>query len=490
MNRALLPGAVLAGLFAADAVGQTPVRVLFLEPVNAVNTQTAEIEQHNVLYRPAANPEKYTPWLQNDPAARAFRLYRDACEIAHPGSGIPDYYVALVKGGNHAAVGFRVQSGDRIEEHPRQPYILLDAEESRFQTTLLHETGHMAMSMVAGGRVFEDKPVAAVPHTTAALTGRSTAFSEGYAIHLETVQAHLGSDSRNRQRFHRGMVLFGEGPFQATEYFRHSTDLTSYAQNVARYTEVRDNNFSFESAFQGPDYLRVQLEKARDFATVRDANQLLQSEGYYAAFFFLWVMRGTSVPEDAVIDTRERKVLRTMHAVLAEKAELKSEPWLLRVVVEYVKLFPEEKAAIVDALNDTSHGVFVDPEAAALWKKHYLAALTLDVENLNLKGLTAARKGWREQVFADPAVLFSRLGPEIACELPGAKIHIAAFGEDLPVSFDANTVQPGVLRLVPGISEGEITALLAARTAKPFATAADFQARSGLKPPTLASLKY
>jgi hypothetical protein len=480
----------LAGFMAACAAGQAPVHVIFLEPVSAVDTRGAEISDRNPLYRLAANPERYTPWLNNESAARAFRLYRDACEIAHPGSGVPHYYVALVKGGNHAATGFRLEKLGKVEEHPRQPYILLDAEDWRFETTLLHETGHMAISMVAGGRGLEAREIASIPHSTAALTDRNTAFNEGYAIHLETVQAHVGRDRWNRQRYHREMVLFGDAPFQQAEYFHHSADLTSYSQNVARYTEVRENNFSFESAFQGADYLRVQLEKARDFASVRDANQLLEAEGYYASFFFLFTMRGSAVPDAATIEGRENRILRAIQAAFTANPGLESGPWLVRVVTEYMKLFPEEKAAIVEALDDTSHGVFVDPAAARLWREHYLAALRLDVGGLNREGLAEARRHWREQVLADPAVLLSRLGPEVPCELPAAKVRLVAFDEEAAVRFDVNTVQTGILRLIPGIGETEIDALLAARTGRPFSGRDDFQKRAGLKPASLAALKF
>src|SRR5208282_1233005 len=113
---------------------------------------------------------------------------------------------------------------------------------------------------------------------------------------------------------HRETILFADAPFQQAEFFHHSADLTSYSQTVARYSDVRENNFSFESAFTGPDYLRVQLEKARDFAAVRSANQLLQAEGYYASFFFLFTMRGSGIPDMATIDRRERQMLRAMHA--------------------------------------------------------------------------------------------------------------------------------------------------------------------------------
>jgi hypothetical protein len=108
-----------------------------------VNTSGAEVRAVMPLYHRAADPAKYTPWLENESAKRALRLYRAAYQIAHPGGGTPDYYVALVPGGNHAAVGFKVQDGEKVEEHPKQAYILLDAEPDHFEATLLHETGHV-----------------------------------------------------------------------------------------------------------------------------------------------------------------------------------------------------------------------------------------------------------------------------------------------------------------------------------------------------------
>src|ERR1017187_2641154 len=385
----------LMGLAAARASAQVPVpvNVIFLEPLGRVDTGGAEITQKNPLYRKVADTARYTAWLHNESAERAFRFYRDACEVARPG-GVPEYYVALVKGGNHAAVSFRVQNGNAVEEHARQPYILLDPDPASFETTLLHETGHMAMAMLAGGRQLDGIQVAAIPHTTAALSDRTTAFSEGYAIHLETLEAHLGRDPKIRQLYQRQQVLFGDAPFRSAAFFRHSADPPSYSQTLARYGEVRDNNFACDSSFQGPDYLRVQLEKARDFARLRDANQLQQSEGYYASFFFLFVLRGSGIPDDAVIDQRERQIMRAMRAMFGTPAAGDpadgSNPWLLKLTAEYMKQFPEEKTAIVDALNDTSHGVFVDPAALGLWKDHYLGALQLDGAKMNMQGMMAA----------------------------------------------------------------------------------------------------
>src|SRR5262249_30541712 len=152
--------------------------------------------------------------------------------IAQPAFASSNYYVALVPGGNHAAVGFRLAAGQRTNEFPRHPYILLDPEASRFDTTLLHETGHMIMALLAGGRQLDGLELASIPHSTAALSDRATAFSEGWPIHLETLAAHLAQAPDLRRRYHPQTFEFGDVPWKSAEYFRHSVDLTSYSQNL------------------------------------------------------------------------------------------------------------------------------------------------------------------------------------------------------------------------------------------------------------------
>jgi hypothetical protein len=143
----------------------------------------------------------------------------------------------------------------------------------------------------------------------------------------------------------------------------------------------------------------------------------------------------------------------------------------------------------VDALNDLSHGVFVDPGAAGLWREHYLASLRLDLAHLNRDAINAARKRWREQVLADQHALYSRIGPEIVCTVPAVTVRLVAFGEDAPLRFDVNTVQEGVLRLAPGISEEEIARWEAERAKAPFASDADFRRRVALRDQVRAGLK-
>src|SRR5262245_32593327 len=110
---------------AAAAWGQAPVNVIYLEPAVEVSTNRAEITEAALSYRRVTDVSRYQSWTKNPYAERAFRLYRIAHDIARPGKGTPDYYVALVKGGNHAAVGFRLQENGKMVDHPGQPYILL-----------------------------------------------------------------------------------------------------------------------------------------------------------------------------------------------------------------------------------------------------------------------------------------------------------------------------------------------------------------------------
>jgi hypothetical protein len=475
----VLPAAAACLLSALSAVAQTPV---FLEPLKPVDTRGPEAGKANRIFK-RVDGAKYLPWLQqSDAARRAVKLYAQAFAIVeakgNPRKQPREYPIALVPGGNHAAVGFQVQGSDgKLEDYPNVAFMLIAPDERSFQSTLLHETGHVAMSMLAGGRELPRADVCAIPHTTAALTDRATAFSEGYAIHFEALTAHVAMEPGVRGRFHRESVMFGNGRFQDVEFFRQSSDLASYSQSVARYLEVRENNYAFEPAYSGPDYLRIQMEKARDFARLRDANQLLQSEGFHASFFYLWLIRGEGKPAESVIVARQERILRALSAMFDGIAKFEEDtPWLLHFVKQYLSMYPDEKPAMIDAFLDLTHGVFLDAGARELWRGHYLGALQLDRQRMNLDGITTARKQWSAKLNASPDALFERVAPQVGCALKGADVKIAAFGEASPLIFDVNTAPEAILRLAPGISDAQVRAWLEKR---PFTTLAKVAESTG-----------
>jgi len=481
---------VWAAVGVAGEVAVGGVRFVFMEP------EGGQPEGQPPLYRLVSDPEqiaRYGRWLENDSARWAVDVYRRARTVAAArglvGNQPAEYFVALVPDGNNAAVGFRLRTEKAVQAYPRTAYIQLGPEEWRFTTTLLHETGHVALAMLAGGREVPKREIAAIPHTVAAITDRGTAFDEGFAIHLETLVAHVSAAPEVRQRYKHDQFLFGPAAKMRGEYYQHSSDLLTFAQTTARYAEVRDNNFAFVSAFKGPDYLRVQMEKARDFAALRDANQLLQSEGFYGSFFFGFLVRGGATPLSDTLRQRQDKVMTALAEMFATRPVTPDAPYLLEFVESYRQLYPAEASEVLDVLLDLTHGVFVDPEAASLWHEHYLAALRLDLQQLGRERIDAARERWRSTAAKEPGLLYSRLGPQLRCEVAGQIVKLVGLKTDAPLSMDVNTAEEGIVRLVPAITDAEVVSWLAARARAPFANVEDFRARAGLSAKTLASLK-
>lgn len=476
-------------LSCAAVYAQNPeVRVVFVEPLGTAESE--DVPAYRVVTEPARIQE-LEGWMANESARRALDLYARAWAATPRGrrGDPPVYHVALVPGGNHAAVGLRLVDDPDPEAHARTSFIQLAPKDWVFSTTLLHETGHVVLSMLNGGEEIPRREIAAISHTTAALTDRGTAFDEGFAIHLETLAAHFASEDWLRDRYHHRRFRFG-APDLLGEFHRPAGDLLSFSQTVARYHEVRENYFAFAPAFTGPDYLRVQLEKSRDFSRLRDANQLLQSEGFYASFFFSLLVRGGAAPTPDRVRERQHKVLAAMAEMLGTGKRTADDPFLLLFVDSYLDKFPSEATEVIDVLLDLSHGVFVDREAANLWRDHYLGALRLDLAERHNEKLEAARGRWRAEVLQDSKALHRNLGPQIRVEVAGPTVTLVAFGESAPLSFDLNTVEEGVLRLIPGITDAEVERWIRARGTRAFADVEDFRRRSGLRKETLARLAF
>ena len=378
------------------------------------------------------------------------------------------------------------ESGKQTLEH--STYIELDPDEWAFKSTLLHETGHMILAIFNEEKEIPKREMVPIPHTTVALTDRGTAFDEGFAIHLETLAAHFLEDPAIRNRYDHRKFSFGV-PSMLGEYHRLAGDLFSYSQTQTRYNQVRENSLAFVSAFKGPDYFRVQLDKTRDFSELRNANQLLQSEGFYATFFFSYLVRGDSVSRETV-SQRQTKLLETLAATLSGGTLNAEVPFLIQIVKELMNRYPDEAKETADVLLDLSHGVFVDSNAAKLWHDHYIGSLHFDVGEAKNQAIETARDQWRTEVIKNSKVLDSMLGPQLRIEVPEVSILLISFEEPAPLSFDANTVQEGIIEMIPEISDTEVKIWMDQRNAKPFADFDDFKKRCPLNPKALSHLKF
>lgn len=462
------------------------VRLIFMEPdAPAVNDEMP-------VYRIVTDTNrltKYTKWIDNEPAQWAIRLYGEAKDVMDTAGhvDIPTYYIALVEGGNNAAIGFSLHDNSGINSYPDVPYIKLAPEDWVITTTFLHETGHVVLYILNGRKEIPKREIASIPHSTAALTDRGTAFDEGFAIHLETLAARFSSDPIVRERYHHDRYLFGTSDIHS-EYDRQVADLLTYSQSRARYQDVAENSFAFCSAFKGPDYFRVQLEKSRDYSSVRSPDQLLQSEGFYASFFYSFLLRGTATLD--TVNQRQERMLRALAFMFGSHQIDSESPFLLYFVQSYMKLYPEEASEAVEVLLELSHGVFIDPQGATMWRNHYIGALRLDMAERSNKKIQNSLNGWRTEVMNDSNVLYSRLGPQIRCMVPEDSLMLVAFGENSVLSFDVNTVEEGIIRIIPDITDQEVDSWLMERDKRPYVDAADFKNRSGLSKGTLEQLKF
>ncbi len=455
-------------LFFCTGAHAQPLNVLFMEP--DTTRAKAELPAFQLIYD-VQRLKTYNGWLNNGAARWAFDLYEQAWKISNP--SVASYYIALVPGGNHAKVGFQLSDGSLVKALPHMTYIELEPEEQVFITTLLHETGHMILTMLNGGKEIPKKEIVSIPHTTAALTDRGTAYDEGFAIHLETLAAHYLDDPFIQDRYNHARVAFGV-PSMLGEYHRIAGDLLSYSQTRTRYIDIRENHFAFAPSFRGPDYFRVQLEKSRDFSELRTANQLLQSEGFYASFFFSYLVRGNATSQKIVVE-RQQKMLKMLAALHASGKVDAETPFLLKFVETVITKAPEEGKEALDVLLDLSHGVFIDKSAQKLWRDHYLASLQMDFREAENVTIANARTRWKREAYNDPQKLYSQIGPQLPVRVPERTILLVAFEESVPLSFDLNTADEGIIRMIPHISDREIESWLTQRTERPFADPEDFR---------------
>jgi hypothetical protein len=440
----------------------------------AVEVRFLERDSREVPWQPvgdAARVAELERMLDNEPARFALALYRLAWELAPPAepAGAPVLFIGLEEGGNHAETGLTILEDGRRRELPALPYLRLDADPETMRGTLLHETGHAIHALLVGGVELadaHDETIAPIPHSTAAVTDRRTAFNEGLAIHLETIHGHCGRDEKTRAFYDHAPLPRGPTGDRTSEYFFPIKDVMTYAQTFARYQAVRDGLYGFETAARG-DYLRVQLDPARDLRTLRDPGSLVASEGFVASVVF------QVIAKDGCPDGLEALVPRYRPLFLAlEEAEAK------RGAVPLVELVVALGGDALAVFLDLSRGVTVDPEAAAVWARLYDASLALDLEARTaiLDDLEARRARWRDEVAADPTVLARRIGPVVAVKTERL-VGVVLFGDPLPMSFDVNAAGAPLLALVPGWTDAHVAALLAERDARPFADLDDLRAR-------------
>ncbi len=482
---ALSPGCAGSPAPAPARAPATPpaVHLRFMEPAGDARARQRAWTEISDTDRIA----RLTALADNEAARFALAVYAIAWDLAPPEwPARPTLFIALEPGGNYGRVGFTLTDRDgRRRELPALPYLILSDDAESFRGTLLHESAHVMHGLLTGGRNSGDdqQAFAPIPHSTAAVTDRRTAFNEGFAIHFEAVWAHCGHDPDARAFYDHAAPRYGQQRKLAAEYYFPLRDLRSYAQTFARYQRVRDDDYAFEPATGVRDYLRVQLDPARDRRSLRSGGAMVASEGFVASVLF-HVAAGDGCRSMDELVPRYRPILAAL-----KRAETTTGP-LDRVPL--VDLVATLGPRAIDIFLDLSRGATIDPEAQAVWARLYDAALALELPSFQeLRADADARRGrWRAEATRDPTALARTVGPVAVVTVPAVRTGLALFGEPQPLAFDANAAGPPMLRLIPGISEAQIAALVADRARAPFADSADAIARAravGVAPGSLAA---
>jgi hypothetical protein len=427
--------------------------------------------------------------LDNEPA----RFMRGLIAYAWNAYGRPATWqgafpILLKPGGNNAAMGFRLlTAAGAVEEHADVPYIVLEANADSLSGTLLHEGGHLLHSIATGGRRAKTW-WSALPHTTFAVTDPLTALAEGYAIHLEALMGHYGSDPTMRAFYNRFAPEFDARGTKRAEFFAPVADLMTFSQTWARYQGVREGLPAFSGHVYAGDYLRSQFDPSRDRASLKSANAMIASEGVVASALF-WTAVGLAgeagakpgegLEQPGVVGA-ERTLLAAF-AALGEPRPRDFRPDVLDLVAALGPVASPARRYGVSRFVDLTRGVTARPDLRPRWREFYGAGLTLDLGRANaiFTEMDKVRMQVLAAALADPSTLRAGVGPVLPVRANGVQLQLKALGERFDLEYDLNGVSEAELAATPTIDAATRARILQELDRAPFASVADFEKRAG-----------
>jgi hypothetical protein len=400
---------------------------------------------------------------------------------------LPALPIVFQPGGNNARSGFYLAEGDQTREFLDTPYVLLDFDANRLSHTLLHEGGHVVDRIVrAGAR--DEATWSGVPHSTFAITDRTTAISEGFATHLETIWGHYGADDARRAYYHRLTTDWTPDSAIRGEFFTPIRDIMTFSQNWARYSAVRDGLPVFEGHVYPGDYLRSQYDPARDRARLKTPNAMVASEGVVASVFF-WIVEGhartAGVSAQGGLD-QSGLLEAEMHLVGGLRNARKPDgdrPFdLCDIVAAQGATGSPERRQAIERFVALTRAATIAPGARRKWSQVYAGAIALDLQASRKLAteLDSVRAAAVADATADPARLRALVGPVLPVRVERASLRLVALGPAFPAEFDLNAAgQPELLLLSDDASvRSRIEQQL---DEKPFQSYADFETRTGTR---------
>jgi hypothetical protein len=263
----------------------------------------------------------------------------------------------------------------------------------------------------------------------------------------------------------------------------------NFAQVWARYQGVRDGLPAFEGHLYPGAYPRTQMDPARDRARLKSPNAMLASEGVAASVMF-WIVEGLAeeggarpghgLDQPALVAAE--MTLLDAFAALKETGTATFRPDLL----DFVETLSRGNAHVGDVARarfvDLTRGVTARPAIRARWRTLYDKAILLDLSEARalITQMDAERGDIVEQARRDPSSLRAGVGPVIPVRIATASFELKALGEKLPIEFDLNAMSAPEMALLSWVNDEARVRVERERERAPFASTADFTARTGL----------
>lgn len=401
--------------------------------------------------------------------ATLLALDEQARTVAGQPASAPTWLLLSDEDGGFARTGFWLQTDDELRYHD-EPYVDLvvsedDVASGMFEEIFAHELGHVMLRRLVPGLA---PGWSRTPHAALAITDRTTAFDEGWAIHFQGLVRRRTRNER-LQRIDHGLE---DKPF-----------LGSWASNIdrnARIDGMRRNVF-VQRQLPLPEVADPVRARAHstlfDSARLKTGDQMMASEGVVATVFYRWLGAGDAVTQAQ----RYRRVFESLHALDAADLDA-STPVLVRLVQRHAADRPEDAPGAVRTLVETTYGATIDRRAAEAWETIARPGRLGEMRGF-VGGLKDARAALADSVSAataDPARLDDALSPPL---------WLATGTGAEAVVLDANTAEATELAALPGIAPDLAARLVAERDARGgFASLQALGGRLSLDEPSHADL--
>jgi hypothetical protein len=342
-----------------------------------------------------------------------------------------------------------------------------------FEEIFAHELGHVFLRRLIG-----DLPAgySRTPHHSFSITDQQTAFDEGWATHFQALARRFTHNER-LQAQDQGVEVRTFVPLWMHHLDRHY-----------RVEGVRQNLFVHQTVTwpgAGDAVERRELSTMFDRGRLKNASQMLASEGVLATFFFRQLGPGAGGVD--ALRLRYEPMFRAFHALGEQKldAAVPLLPLTARLLNEQA---PEDGKRFIKVLVETSYGALTSPSLAAQSEKLAAAGRFGDGDAF-VPQLKAARKAMADEVTAaqaDPRRLESQIGPALWV-LPPLP-HGAKAGTEVR-TVDLNTAEREQLMTLPGVPAAIAERALTSRDKDgDFRSVADFARRTGIAAPRLQAM--